>query len=235
MVKNSVTQEELIGKIRELRQIKPRKDWVLLTKSQILPQEQPVFTPFFIFKPAYASVIFVFILFGLLGNSQNSLPGDLLYPIKKITEKAQVVFVSETEKPKANLELANKRLEEINQIAQNNEVRKLVPAINEFQASILKVTENLTALKGADIKEIAKETQKLEENKKKAESLGIEVGETEELESAYKILAEREIKNLEQNSLTETQEEVLKEAKEYFEKGDFATALIKIVEASQIK
>jgi hypothetical protein len=235
MVKNSVTQEELIGKIRELRQIKPRKDWVLFTKSQILPQEQPVFTPFFIFKPVFAGVLFVFILFGLLGTSQNSLPGDLLYPIKKITEKARVVFVSETEKPKANLELANKRLEEINQIAQNNEVRKLVPAINEFQASILKVTENLTALKGADIKEIAKETQKLEENKKKAESLGIEVGETEELESAYKILAEREIKNLEQNSLTETQEEVLKEAKEYFEKGDFATALIKIVEASQIK
>jgi len=231
-----MTSEELIGKIRELRQIKPRKDWVLLTKSQILPQEQPVFTPFFIFKPVYSSVLFVFfILFVLFGTSQTALPGDFLYPVKKITEKAQVVFVSETEKPKANLELANKRLEEINQIAQKNEVRKLVPAINEFQASISKVTENLTALKGADIKEIVKETQKLEENKKKIESLGIEVGETEELENAYKILAEREIKNLEQSSLTETQEEVLKEAKEYFEKGDFATALIKTVEASQVK
>ncbi len=232
-----MTSEELIGKIRELRQIKPRKDWVLLTKTQILGEDKPVFSPFFIFRPVpvFAGVLFVFILFGFLGTSQNSLPGDLLYPIKKITEKARVVFVSETGKPKANLELANKRLEEINQIAQNNEVRKLVPAINEFQASISKVTENLTALKGADVKEIAKEAQKIEENKKKIESLGVEVGETEELENAYKILAEREIKNLEQNSLTETQEEALKEAKEYFEKGDFATALIKIVEASQIK
>ena len=34
-----MTEKELIFKIRELRQIKPREDWVSLTKSQILGQE----------------------------------------------------------------------------------------------------------------------------------------------------------------------------------------------------
>ena len=230
-----MTEKELIGKLRELRQIKPRKDWVVLTKSQILVEEKPVFNPLFIFKPVYAGFLFIFILFGLFGTSQNALPGDLLYPIKKIVEKSRVVFVSETDKPKLNLELANRRLEELNQIAQKNEVKKLAPAINEFQASASKAAKNLTTLKGADVKGIVAETQKLEENRKKAESLGVVVGETEELENAYKVLAEREIENLENSSLTEKQEEVLKEAKEYFEREDYSNALIKTVEASQVK
>jgi len=230
-----MTENELIGKIRELRQIKPRKDWVILTKSQILGEEKPVFAPFFIFRPVYAGVLFVFILLGLFGTAQNALPGDLLYPIKKIVEKSRVVFISEADKPKADLELANKRLEELNQIAQNNDVRKLAPAINEFQASISQAAKNLTTSKGADVKGIVAETQKLEENKKKAESLGVVVGGTEELENAYKILAEREIENLENSSLTEKQEEVLKEAKDYFENGDFTNALIKAVGASQTR
>ena len=230
-----MTEKELIGKLRELRQIKPRKDWVFLTKSQILGEEKPVLTPFFIFKPVYAGFLFVFILLGLFGTAQNALPGDLLYPLKKIVEKSQVVFVSEANKPRLNLELANKRLEELNQIAQNNEVKKLAPAINEFQASVSKVAKNLTTLKGADVKEIVKGTQKLEEDRKKVESLGVVIGDTEELNDAYKILAEREIKNLEQSTLTEKQEEILKEAKEYFERGDYSNALIKSIESSQVK
>ena len=32
-------EKELIAKIRELRQIRPNKDWVVLAKSQILGQE----------------------------------------------------------------------------------------------------------------------------------------------------------------------------------------------------
>jgi hypothetical protein len=232
-----ITEKELIGKIRELRQIKPRKDWVLLAKSQILPEEQPVFTPFFIFKPVYASVLFVFfILFVLFGTAQTVLPGDLLYPIKKITEKAQVVFVSEEEKPAFQLKLANERLEDLTKAS----VKNLAPTINEFQANISRAAKTLSKIDATTsdpvvIKKIVEETKKLEENKKKVESLGVEVGETEELESAYKILTEREIKNLEQNSLTEKQEEVLKEAKKYFEEGDFATAWIKTIEASQVK
>jgi len=32
-------EKDLVGKIRLLRQIKPRKDWVVLTKNQILGEE----------------------------------------------------------------------------------------------------------------------------------------------------------------------------------------------------
>jgi len=231
-----MTSEELISKIRELRQIKPRKDWVLLTKSQILGKDKPVFNPFFIFKPVFAGVLFVFILFGLLGNSQNSLPGDLLYPIKKITEKAQVVFVSKEELPKYNLEIANKRLDELNEIAQTNQVKKLAPAISEFQANMSEAAKSLAEVKrGADVEKIIAQIKKLEENKQIVEGVLATKIETEDYDTAFAQFVENQIKDLEKSTLTETQEEVLKEAKEYFEKGDFETALIKAVEASQVK
>jgi len=55
------------------------------------------------------------------------------------------------------------------------------------------------------------------------------------LEDVYKGIAEQQIKDLENSSLTENQEKLLNEAKEYFEAGDYSNALIKTIEASQTK
>ena len=105
-----MTEKQLIAKIKELQQIKPSNDWVILTKKQILEEEKPVsdfsFISFireiqrgerFIFqhKPAFATFLVLAILFGLFGFAQNSVPGDTLFSIKKITEKSQTVFISE--------------------------------------------------------------------------------------------------------------------------------------------
>ncbi|TSC53743.1 MAG: hypothetical protein LiPW31_313 [Microgenomates group bacterium LiPW_31] len=39
-----MNEKELISKIQELRQIKPRKDWVVLTKTQILGEQREQFS-----------------------------------------------------------------------------------------------------------------------------------------------------------------------------------------------
>ena len=230
-----MTEKELIGKIRELRQIKPNRDWVVLTKSQILGEEKK-YTSLFLFlfpvlklRPVYAGLIVVFILVGLFGFSQNSLPGDLLYPVKKITEKSQAVFVSEEELPKYNLEIANKRLEELNQIAQTNQVKKLAPAISEFQANISEAAKSLAKVKGQDVEKIVAQTKKLEENKKKVEEVLATKIETEELDNALAQIVESQIKDLEGRTLTEKQEALLAQAKEDFEAGNYSDALIKIL------
>jgi len=227
-----MNEKELIGKIRELRQIKPRKDWVVLTKSQILGEEKK-YTSLFFFRPVYASLIVVFILFGLFGISQNSLPGDLLYSIKKISEKSQAVFVSEKELPKYNLEIANKRLEELNEIAQTNQVKKLAPAISEFQANVSEAAKNLANVKGQDVEKIVAQTKKLEETKKKVEEVLATKIETEEYDNALAQLVEREIQDLEERTLTEEQTATLREAKADFEAGNYSDALIKILSLSQ--
>jgi ATP-dependent Lon protease len=229
-----MTEKELIGKIRELRQIKPNKDWVSLTKSQILGEEVNQHRVLVnLFRPAYAGLIVVFVLFGLFGFSQNSLPGDLLYPIKKITEKSQAVFVSEKELPKYNLEIANKRLDELTEIAQTNQVKKLAPAISEFQANISEAAKSLVKVKGQDVEKIVAQTKKLEENKKKVEEVLATKIETEELDNALAQLVESQIKDLEERTLTEEQMKIFAEAKEDFEAGNYSDALIKILILSQ--
>lgn len=225
-----MTEKELIGKIRELRQIKPSQDWVSLTKSQILGKDINQHRVLVnLFRPAYAGLIVVFVLLGLFGFAQKSLPGDLLYPIKKITEKSQAIFVSEEERPKLNLELVNKRLEELSKIAEKNEVKKLAPAISEFQANVSEAAKSLTKTKKLNVEKIVAQTKKLEENKKKVEALGVVIGETEELDNALAQLVESQIKDLEGRTLTERQQSLLVEAKEDFEDGNYNQALEKIL------
>jgi len=108
-----MTQAEIIKQLQGLKEIKPNQDWVVLTKSQILRTEKPVFSPFAIFSPAKvyscAGMVFVLLLVGIFGFAQNSLPGDFLYSIKKITERSQAVFISESEKPNFQLKLTSNR------------------------------------------------------------------------------------------------------------------------------
>jgi len=229
-----MTEKELIGKIRELRQIRPRKDWVLLTKTQILGgvevRPQPFLFPFF--RPAYAGLFVVLILIGLFEFSQSALPGEPLYLLKRVVERSQAVFVSESEKPKLNLELANRRLDELNQVAQNNEVKKLAPAINEFQANAAIAAKNLAKVKKVD-KEIVAQIKKLEENKEKVEKVLATKIEMEEYDNDLAKLVENQIKDLETRTLSEDQQKLLEEAKADFEAGNYSDALIKILDLSQ--
>jgi len=238
-------EKTLIGKIEILRQIRPRKNWVVLTKKRILGEERTlpglfsdslrVFQGlFFQYRLALASLVLLFVLGGTFAFAQKSLPGEPLFLVKKITEKTRAVFVAENERPKVQLELANKRLEDLAKIAETNDVRKLAPAIDEFQANVSEAAKNLTKAKTVG-KDIILQTQELEKNKEKIEkTLATQIG-TEELENVYKDLAEQQIKDLENSSLTESQEKILEEAKEYFEAGDYSNSLIKTIEASQTK
>jgi len=151
-------EKTLIGKIEILGQIKPRKSWVILTKKRILGEERTlpglfldgfrVFQGlFFQYRLALASLILILVLGGTFAFAQKSLPGEPLFVIKKITEKSRAVFVAENEKPKVQLELANKRLEDLAKIAQTNDVRKLAPAIDEFQANVSEAAKNLENLR----------------------------------------------------------------------------------------
>jgi len=247
-----MTEKQLIAKIQELRQIKPRKDWVVFTKRQILGEtgSRPVFSFIdflkeiqrgerFIFqhKPAFATILALAIFVGLFGFAQNSLPGDTLFPIKRITEKSQAVFVSEKEQPKHNLELANKRLDDLTKIAESNQTQKLAPAINEFQASFSRAAESLAKIESKDpeiIKEIVEQTQKLEKSKKILTNVyGVAGLEEEEQASPTKIIVEWLIDDLEGRTLTEKQEEVLAEIKEDYKAGNYSDALEKILMINQ--
>jgi hypothetical protein len=239
-----MTEKDLIQNLKGLRQEKPNQEWVSLTRQRIFsqePEEQKMdfvlFTPFFRYKLAMAPVIAVLTIIGLFGFAQNTTPGNFFFQFKKVTETAQVSLSSGAEKSSAYVRLANKRLEELNQIAGTSQVQNLSQTIKEFQTNITEATKNLSAMDvNADsdaIKEFVAETRKLEENRLKVETvLGAKVGDTQEFESALlqleKQMAEYLIIDLDSRTLSEGDQTLLTEAKTYFEAGDYSQSLEKI-------
>ncbi len=226
-----LTDQELISKIRGLRQITPTNSWVSFNKSRILGEEPAYrgrtsvsFFPYF--KPVFATAIAVFVVFGTFGYGlvKNSIPGDLLYAIRKIAHTYEAVFVPKNEQTVFQLKLANDRLEDLAKAPAKN----LAPIISEFQANISKATEDLTKTQNFNVQQIVSETKKIKENKEKIESLGVVVGDTNELDSALLQLIERELKDLEVRTLTDAQKEVFVKAVEDFKAGNYPEAYLEI-------
>lgn len=239
----------LVSQLKSLRELEPSDNWVSFTKERIFAGEpEPMglrmglmsFFPVFKYKLALAPIISVLVLIGLFGFTQDTIPGDFLFSVKKMTENAQVTFSSSIEKPKTQLKLANKRLEELSRIAQNNQVGNLDPAIKEFQSNIAQATKdlaafniNVTSSDPSVIRELLAETQKMMANKEKVESvLGAIIGDTNELDSAIlqieKQTAAYLIADLERRTLAESDLQLLDQAREDFNAGNFATSLEKI-------
>lgn len=208
-------EDELIAKIRKLKQIKPEKKWVFLTKKRILGEIE-IF-PFF--KPVYAGLFLIFLLIGLFGVSQKSLPGEPLYYIKKVGEKFETTFLPEEEKPKANLELARRRVEELKRVVEKNDVSKLPAAINEFQNTVSQARENWVKSGIKADKEVVKTTLAVVSDVEEIKAKGIEINDQD-----LKEIVEYLIKDFETRTLTEKQKEILERAKEYFETENYLKA-----------
>ena len=230
-----MTEAELIKKIKTLKEIKPRKDWVVLTKTQILGnvEVRPQLFLFPFFKPAYAGLFLFLLLIGLAEFSQGALPGDPLYSLKRISERTQSVFVSKEEQPKLQLELTNKRLEELNKVAEANQVKRLAPALNEFETTkIAAKKEVVNSIKNKSGKEatkvakdIASKLNEVNENEKKVyATLNIESTEGTE-QTAEKAVVEILIKDAKNSTLTEEQKADLVKVEEYYKSGDYQEAL----------
>ena len=221
-----LTEKELIGKLYELRQITPQNNWVNFTKTQILGEE-PKFTLFPYLKPAFAGFIAVFVLFiGLYGTVKNSIPGDLLYSLRRIAHEGQAVFVPESEKTAFQLKLANDRLEDMAKAPAKN----LAPTISEFKANISEAAKNLAKIDATTsdpvvIKKIVEETKKLEENKQKVESLGVVIDGTEQLDNALKQIVDNLVLDLEGRTLNENTQTILAGMKELANEGKYSDAL----------
>ena len=229
-----MTEKELITKLKELRQIKPRKDWVVFTKSQIFSEELQerqekvsllqIIRQSFVFKPAFAVLGVLVMLVGVLSFAQNSLPGDTLYSVKKIAEKSQAMLIAKEQQSAFIFNVASKRLDDLTRIAQKNSVKNLASAIDEYQTSVSEVARTISqeSIQGdaEATKKFAIEVKKLEARTEEVKSLGIEIGENEELNNVLAQIVGKELADLENRELTE--EEVVKLA---YEEGDYSGAL----------
>ena len=243
-----MTEKELIKKLKKLQEIKPRQDWVVLTKNKILSEslvnEERTFVsarerfssilsvfnvrPYL--KPVFATALCFCLLFGVFSFAENALPGDLLYSVKKISEKAKLSLTSEEDMPKAQLELTQRKLNELTIIAEENKGKNLASAVQEVEKAMKDTAETLkNTVLTAEVKE---KVEAIEAQKEKVEEiLAVKIdsqGLDESMSDYYRILVEREIKEFEDIELIPEQEELLKEIKELFEQGNYQQALAKI-------
>ena len=240
--------KELENTIKQLKEIKPNQEWVSLLKSQILnPAEQKqvievvempekkvgiidiISGMIFQNKFAYATATLVFMVVGVFGFVNYTIPGDMFYPVKKIVEQTQ----SQT-----TLQIAYNRSEDLVKVVKENKIQNITPAITEFKASISDAVKNLTnSLSNDNSKDsvvaVLEEVKKIQKNQKELETLGISISGTEEmseLDSVMAIIVEDQIADLELATLTEDQEQVLIDAKDLFEQKMYSESLEKILE-----
>ncbi len=244
-----MTEKELIQKLRQIQDIEPREDWVVLAKNRILSENQEQKQSFIaqlvsvfeirpFLKPALVTAFCFCLLLGTFSFSQDSLPGDMLYSVKRMGEKAKISLASEEEKPRVQMEITQDKLNELVQIAEGNKGRNLAPAVEEVEKSVKETAEAIKKVALAEnnsdmFAEVKNKVEDIQEKKEIAEEILATKIDTQELEDSvnnyYKVLVERELKDLEGRELSQMQQELADQVKELFEEGNYQEALEKIL------
>ncbi len=205
-------EKDLIKNLKSLKQIEPKKEWVSLTKQEILGKEEriPVLTFIFNHKPAFASATLFSFMVVTLVLSYNALPGDTLFPVRKTTERVELM--ARLEKAQ-DLVIAQRRIEDLKR-AQERAERNMEPVVAEVRTTI------------SEIARVAKDpeaTQQVIDMDREIKSLGVSY-DSQEVEELYKREVEAELERLKETSLTEEQEEQLEKAIELQENQEYAEA-----------
>ena len=245
------SEKALINQIRTLREIAPDNDWVVSCKMRIMGPEAMaaksspmIFLRRFVFQ--YRAALAGLILAvgaggGLFVSAQNALPGEPLYGLKKATEKGSAMVMGQVrrgESAAANLQLAAKRLEEIDIISRRNLAQNLPAAMDEYQAAKTEAKKEVAAMvkknpqKAGEIaKQAARAMKEINDREKQVYTvLGAEPGAGEEDLRAEVVLDKQIIESLilyfnAEEMLSQEKTTDLNEVRKLYSAGDYSKAI----------
>ncbi|MDP3882643.1 MAG: hypothetical protein Q8Q48_01145 [Candidatus Staskawiczbacteria bacterium] len=244
-----ITQKNLIEQLGSLKEIKPRQEWASLLKSEILNpklktnynvQNYKISKPvsdfvlrisdfFFGLKIqkrlAYSFATLAFIFVGLIGFAQYTMPGDLLFPVRKIAEKSEAALTGQTG-IKQNVVTLNNRINDLAKAAKEGKKDNIPSAISEINTNALELAKSLKDNPAEDpntLKEIAISLKVL------ASVPGADLSASPDVKDLYQAVVEGQIADLEKSTLTETQQETLNEIKDLYDQEEYVDALEKIL------
>jgi len=169
---------DIKGLIQQYKQIRPDNDWSLANRSKISSiyqlEDTESITRFL--TPVYVTIGLVFIILitgvSLVSASKNSLPGDFLYSIKRVSERTKMAMtVDKSKRAVFRAEILDNRLGEAKILEEMNSPL-LKTAVQDFQNELsnLKNDVNILSLKSdlpiEDKKEIVPYIGNAEEVKK---------------------------------------------------------------------
>ena len=246
-----MTEKDLIRKIRTLRRIEPRKNWVLLTKSRILGQDLEAkrslsFREFFRFqfalKPAFVLPVALLLIAGSIfyfSNLKDLKTAQVEYQQKLIQLQGLTPALVQLQ---ANISQVRESLEkaEVKNPKQVLEIRKSVESAalagKEVIAETKKMVEATSPARLAPQGE-AGESEKIAKTTEPEAQILTSITETEkaieELENSsqqkVKETVEYLLGEIEHWALGEIDQQRFEEAKEAYRNGDYNQALEKIL------
>ncbi len=162
--------DALVRKIKKLQLITPDTSWLESQRSFLLyeisrsinqPKREkailafPLFNFFRVLRPAFAFALIAIVVIsslstvGVISASQNTLPGDFLYPVKMAVEKTQLTFTpSQENRTKLSIKFATQRIDEFTQLIEKpDKTKDLGKAVQKFTQEIVSVQQNINTLK----------------------------------------------------------------------------------------
>ena len=177
-----MTDLDLIKKIKELDKIQPSQDWLDSTRNSLTSQidfkesETGIVFGFFntLRQPQLAALTMCLLLIVLVGPwltvkaSQPSVPGDLLYSVKRVSEDIQTTVASGEGKTQLQVEFAGRRLEELAKITEDSftpdeKTEKAKQVIGDLKDNLADLSHNLDAIPAEEVIVMAKKTQKIKQ------------------------------------------------------------------------
>lgn len=182
------TNKDIIKELGKLREVKPAEDFLAKNRNALLTilekdvvKESNVFAIandkkmwydlrekvlYKLLKPAGVLFLALSVItgggIGMSFASQNTIPGDIFYPVKLTIEKAQVSLkTTEEGKVKLEVEFAGRRLDELNKVkaseikGNKKESQKTKIVLDNFKKNIETVKDRLDKMKEG---EFTKET-----------------------------------------------------------------------------
>lgn len=227
-----ITQKQLISSLKQMNDIKPRKEWVSLLKSQILAEKEEVVrqeTTFSVImetflspkRMSYSFAAILLLVAGVFGLSSSTMPGDLLFPVKKMTEQSVATLSGQT-RINQDIQTLNNR---INDLAQASKEDK----IGNIPSTIVEITEAAKNLKNSPVKDSETLKRIAISLKTLANVPGTDLSETADVKDLYKTIVETQIEDLQNITLTEEQKDLLVEIQDLYEQEMYSYALEKIL------
>ena len=200
--------KDFLNKIKDLKKIEPNQKWLNSSRRNFIrfieenQEDAQVSSDGFFdwiwfhrLQPVVLTFCLMMMVIGgpwlTVKASRTSLPGDLLYSIKKINEKIQVSIASEDNKAQIKVDLVQRRLEELSELAiysspeeKNNRTKE---AINSFKNELAGMEEYVGRVdNSSELNEIPEDLSKVKE--KAPEETRDELAEVERIVEEYIIL-----------------------------------------------
>ncbi len=136
-----MNEKNLIQQLKEFKTIKPNNDWVNWLKANLLEikfnniLERPkvrLVSFSFIKNRSFIPVLLGLFAIVSFSFAQVSLPGNILYSIKTLTQDTRIYLSSDQAKPMVRLEIAKARMEDLSKIQNHEkEIKEMVKTINK--------------------------------------------------------------------------------------------------------